>query len=187
LLFPAFLFALPVASAAIAIRVYYLMKPEPEDKRTLAKGFGGAIFCLFLTALFMPNLIDGHHRGSRNEASAVGSLRSINTGEVTYASTYGKSFSPTLTALGPPAQGIQRSADAADLIDSLLAGGQKSGYNFIYTPGPRDAEGRILSYTVVARPATLGVTGNRSFFTDETGVLRVTLEYRPAVASDPPI
>jgi hypothetical protein len=187
LLFPAFLFALPVASAAIAIRVYYLMKPEPEDKRTLAKGFGGAIFCLFLTALFMPNLIDGHHRGSRNEASAVGSLRSINTGEVTYASTYGKSFSPTLTALGPPAQGIQRSADAADLIDSLLAGGQKSGYNFIYTPGPRDAQGRIVRYTVVARPATPGVSGQRSFFTDETGVLRATLDDRPATVSDPPI
>jgi type IV pilus assembly protein PilA len=187
LLFPAFLLVLPVASAAIAIRVYYLMKPEPGDKRTLAKGYGGAIFCLFLTALFMPNLIDGHHRGSRNEASAVGSLRSINTSEVTYASTYGKSFSPTLAAIGPPAQGSQPNADAADLIGSVLAGGQKSGYNFIYTPGPRDAQGRILSYTVVARPATRGVTGQRSFFTDEDGVIRVTMENRPATVSDSPI
>lgn len=183
--FPAFLLVLPVASAAIAIRVYYLMKPEPEDMRTLAKGFGGAIFCLFLTALFMPNLLDGRGRG--NEASAVGSLRSINTGEVTYASTHGIGFSPTLAALGPPAQGSQLSVDAADLIDSVLARGQKSGYNFIYTPGPRDAQGRILRYTVVAQPATLGVTGQRSFFTDETGVLRATPEARPATVADPPI
>jgi hypothetical protein len=185
LLFPAFLLVLPVASAAIAIRVYYLMKPEPEDMRTLAKGFGGAIFCLFLTALFMPNLLDGRSRG--NERSAIGSLRSINTGEVTYASTYGKGFSPTLAALGPPPQGSQRSADAADLIDAVLAGGLKGGYKFVYTPGSRDAEGRILSYTVAARPATPGVTGDRNFFTDEKGVIRFTREDRPAAASDPPI
>ncbi len=185
--FPAFLLVLPVASTVIAIRVYYLMKPEPEDKRTLAKGLGGAIFCLFLTALFMPNLIDGHHRGSRNEASAVGSLRTINTSEVTYASTYGKGFSPTLAALGPPAKGAQPSATAANQIDSILAGGQKSGYNFVYTPGALNAEGRILSYSVVAQPATLGVTGNRSFFTDQTGITRVTAENRAATAADPPI
>ena len=187
LLFPALLLALPVASAAIAIRVYYLMKPAPDDKRTLAKGFCGAIFCLFLTALFMPNLIDGHHRGRSNEASAVGSLRSINTSETWYASTYGKGFSPTLAALGPPPASEAPNAAHADLIDSVLASGQKSGYNFTYTPGSRDAQGRIFSYTVVAQPATPSVSGNRSFFTDETGVIRITGENRPASVSDTPI
>jgi type IV pilus assembly protein PilA len=187
LLLLALLLVLPVVSTAVAIRVYYLMKPEPDDKRTLAKGFAGAIFCLILTAMFMPNLIDGHRRGSRNEASAVGSLRTISTVEVTYASTHGKGFSATLAALGPPAKGVAASAAAADLIDSVLASGQKSGYILEYTAGAPESDGRILHYTVSARPATVGVTGVRSFFTDESGVIRSTSEDRAANAKDPPL
>ncbi|MBI3483533.1 MAG: pili assembly chaperone [Acidobacteria bacterium] len=151
----------------------------------MAKGFGGAIFFLVLAAVFMPNLLDGH--GRRNEASAIRSLRTINTSEVTYASTYGKGFSPTLAVLGPPPAGDKPSAAHADLIDSVLAGGKKSRYNFVYAAGPPDKEGHIKSYSVVARPATPGVSGNRSFFTDETGVIRATMENRPASVSDPPI
>jgi type IV pilus assembly protein PilA len=170
-----------------AIRVYYKLGRQTGDVSTLVKalflsGLGWVVFGFMLG----DELRHEHWRGHGNEASAVGSLRTINTSEVTYASTYSKGFSPRLAALGPVAPGSQPSATSAGLIDSVLASGQKSGYNFIYTPGPRDAEGRILSYTVIAQPATPGVSGQRSFFTDQTGVVRATGENRPAAVSDPP-
>ena len=171
-----------------AIRVYYKLGRKSGDVGTLVKALFLSCLCwVVFASMVSGELRRGHGLGRGNESSAVGSLRSINTSEETYASTYGKGFSPMLATLGPPAQGSQPSASAADLIDSVLASGQKSGYNFIYTPGPRDAQGRIPSYTVLARPATPGVSGQRNFFTDETGVIRATLEDRPATAADPPI
>lgn len=174
--------------AGAAIRVYYKLGRKSGDVATLVKAlFLGCLCWVVFITMVSGELRREHGRGRGNESSAVGSLRTINTGEVMYASTYGKGFSPTLAAIGPPAQGGQPSADAADLIDSVLASGQKSGYNFIYTPGPRDAQGSIPSYTVAARPATPDVSGQRKFFTDQTGVIRATLEERPATAADPPI
>jgi len=187
LLIPLAVGLLPFASTAMVIRVYYLMKPEADDKRTLMKGFGGAFICLLLTGILTPNLIDGHRRGSMNDASAVGSLRSINTAEVTYASTYGGNFSRTVKELGPPPAGEKPSAAAADLLDGVLANGRKRGFVFAYTPGPADAGGEIRSYSVVAIPVEFGKTSSRSFYTDETGVIRSTFENRPAKAKDPPI
>ncbi|HEX2715489.1 MAG TPA: prepilin-type N-terminal cleavage/methylation domain-containing protein, partial [Candidatus Acidoferrales bacterium] len=84
---------------------------------------------LIIAAIAIPNLL--RSKMAANEASAVGSLRSINTACISYNTTYGQ-FPPTgsLTALGPPAAGAAASAAAADLIDSVLAAGTKSGYAF---------------------------------------------------------
>ncbi len=122
-----------------------------------------------------------------NQASAVGSLRTINTAEVTYASTYDLGFSPTLGALAPPSGDAEPSASAAGLIDSVLAGGKKNAYTFSYSAGPPDKTGHIKTYTVIARPMVYGRAGSMSYFTDESGVLRQTDEDRPATAKDPPI
>ena len=120
-----------------------------------------------------------------HQASAVGLLRIINTAEVTYASTY-DGFSPTLSALGPPPANAPPTASVAGLIDDVLAGGRKSGYRFAYLPGPKDSDGHIKSYTVVARPLEYNNCGVNSYFTDESGVIRQTSEDRPATAKDPP-
>jgi hypothetical protein len=121
-----------------------------------------------------------------HQASAVGSLRTINTAEFTYSSTYPRGFSPTLPALGPPPGNAETTASAAGLLDDVLAGGRKNGYTFAYLPGPKDSAGRITSYTVVARPLD-GSCGTNSYFTDKSGVIRMTEENRPATAKDPPL
>ena len=92
---------------------------------------------LIIAAIAIPNLLKS--RMAANQASAVGSLRAIDTAEITYASTYNTGFSPTLAALGPPASG-NGSASAAGMIDSVLAAGSKAGYSFVYAATP-DAGG----------------------------------------------
>ena len=63
----------------------------------------------------------------------------------------------------------------------------KSGYRFTYWPGPRDVKGQIATYTIAARPLEYGKTGSRSYFTNESAVIRATAEDRDATAQDPPL
>ncbi len=118
-------------------------------------------------------------------ATAVGGMRTINTAEVTYASTYNKGFSPNLKSLGEPPKGAKPSAAAAYLVDESLAGGKKNNYVFNYKAGKPDKDGKISTYTVTARPVKWA-KGIRGFFTDESGVIRWTDENRAPAASDPP-
>ena len=115
--------------------------------------------------------------------SPLGLLQTINVSEVAYEATYEKGFSPSLAALGEPIQG-KESAGAAGLIDSHLASGEKSGYRFVYAPGPRNEKGQITSYTLTASPIK-PETGN-FYYTDQTGVIRMN-KSAPATAADPPL
>lgn len=114
--------------------------------------------------------------------SAVGCMRTINTAEVTYASTYNKGFSPTLKSLGEPPKGVKPSASAADFVDESLAGGKKSNYVFNYKAGKPDKDGTIGTYAVTARPVKWS-KGIKSFFSDESGVIRWTDENRAPKAA----
>jgi type IV pilus assembly protein PilA len=105
-----------------------------------------------------------------NEASAVGSMRTINTTSVEYTTTYG-GYPPTLLSLGGPAGGAA-AATSAELIDAVLASGAKSGYTFTYTAGASDTNGNYLAYTLTGIPSSANVSGQRYFFTDQTGVIR---------------
>ncbi len=138
---------------------------------------------LIVAAIAIPNLL--RSRIAANQASAVGSLRTINVCEITYASTFNKGYSRTLAALAPPSGG-NPDADAAGLLDNVLASGSKSGYIFTYEAGATDASGRITAYTVRADPVTPGTTGQNHYFTDETAVIRQETE-GPATKDSPPI
>ena len=143
-------------------------------------------FFLIITA---PGAVRALHRGdtiNMDQTPAVAALRTLNTAEVAYAATYHRGYSPTLAALGP-AEGAPSSTSAADLIDSSLAGGVKSGYRFTYTPGQPDRDGHIQTYTITARPLEFGRTGQTNYFTDQTGTIRQTPEDRFATAKDPAI
>ena len=122
---------------------------------------------LIIAAIAIPNLL--RSRMAANEASAVGSMRTINTAGVSYSTTYGIGFPAALTNLGPAATATSTSAD---LVDSVLAAGVKSGYSFTYTAGAADAAGNINTYTLTADPTAVGTTGQRYFFTDQSGVIR---------------
>ena len=139
---------------------------------------------LIIAAIAIPNLLRA--RITANETSAVGSLRTINTASVQYSTTYGIGFPKALTDLGPAAGGGAPTATSADLIDSVLAAGAKSGYNFIYAAVDSDGNGTMDTYTINGDPTTPGTTGQRFFFTDQSGVIRQNTAAK-ASATDPPI
>ena len=138
---------------------------------------------LIIAAIAIPNLL--RSRIAANQASAVGSLRTINTAEITFASTYNSGYSTTLADLQPPAGTAQPTVSAAGLIDSVLAAGVKSGYSFAYAPGP-SVGGRYDTYTLNANPVTVGTTGTNFYFTDHSGVIRQN-STATASASDSPL
>ena len=132
---------------------------------------------LIIAAIAIPNLL--RSKMAANEASAVGSLRTINTASVAYSTSY-TTYPSSLAVLGPVSGGGSASSTTADLIDSVLAAGSKSGYTFSYTAG-----GSNLSYTLVADPTSPGVTGQRHFFTDQSGVIRADPGTTATVSSTP--
>ncbi len=138
---------------------------------------------LVIAAIAIPNLM--RSRMAANEASAVASLRSINTSQVVYQNTYGPGFATKLAdlsdggAAGNCAPSVTPTATASCLIDATLASGTKSGYTFLYTPVSSGAT--VASYSANADPTTPGSTGQRHFFSDQTNLIRVNAT---AVASN---
>jgi prepilin-type N-terminal cleavage/methylation domain-containing protein len=126
---------------------------------------------LIIAAIAVPNLL--RSRMAANEASSAGSLRTIATSNVTYSTTYGIGFAPSLLALGPGA-GAGAASDQADLIDSTLAAGTKSGFVFTYTPNdaaPTPATPNE-AYTVESTPVTPNTSGVSFFCVDASNVVR---------------
>ena len=105
-----------------------------------------------------------------NEASAVASIRAINTSETSYQATYG-GYAESLGQLGG-AEPCKRSAETACLLDQSLAGGEKSGYRFAAVGG--NASGGLnTSYLASAAPDVFNRTGTRTFCSTDRGVIRV--------------
>jgi len=123
---------------------------------------------LIIAAIAIPNLL--RSRIAANEASAVGSLRTINTAEITYNTTYGATIGfATLAQMGPVAGGTASpTSAAAGLLDATLASGTKSGYSFQATPGGANN----ASYESAAAPLVVGSTGQRYFCSDASGVIQ---------------
>jgi prepilin-type N-terminal cleavage/methylation domain-containing protein len=130
---------------------------------------------LIIAAIAIPNLL--RSKMAANEASAVGSLRTINTSSVAFSTTYGN-YPTKLGDLGPS---TAPTSTAADLIDSALVTGTKSGYTFSYSSATP-----YQQYSIQGSPVNAGVTGQRYFFTDQSGVIRVNLS-SPALATDNPL
>jgi type IV pilus assembly protein PilA len=123
---------------------------------------------LIIAAIAIPNLLRA--RMAANESSAVASIRTINTGMITYNSTYPTvGYAGTLTVLGGVAP-CTPSSTTACLIDSVLSAGTKSGYTFHATGagGPP-----AVQYYATGVPVTLNQTGTRSFCAFEDAVVRV--------------
>jgi hypothetical protein len=105
-----------------------------------------------------------------NEASAVGSLRTINTAEVTYSTTYPALGFANLAALGGAAPCATATSTGACLIDNVLAAtAVKSGYNFAATAG---GGAPAVTYFSTASPSVPGQSGQRYFCSDQSGVIR---------------
>jgi type IV pilus assembly protein PilA len=134
---------------------------------------------LIIAAIAIPNLL--RSKMAANEASAVASLRTVNTACATYSSTYGIGFPNNLASLAPAAAATSA---AADLIDNVLSTGTKSGYTFTLT-GAAAVGGIIQAYTASGNPATANTTGIRYFFTNESAVIRQNVGGNATVSSTP--
>src|SRR3954471_4666908 len=126
---------------------------------------------LIIAAIAIPNLLRA--RISANESSAVGNLRTINTAEVAYQTSFpsvGYSVDlPSLAGAACPLP-VPTSASAC-LIDQTLGAATtiatgKSGYYFTYTPAPGNGD-----YLNLATPVTQNSTGVKNFATDSSGVV----------------
>jgi hypothetical protein len=109
-----------------------------------------------------------------NETGAISAIRNIHAVQVQYQSQYGR-FATSLAELGPPQSGAASPA-AADLIDNTFAAGVKSGYKLAVT-------GNQSGYAVNANPEIFGTTGTRTFFSDQTMVIRANDGAEPATAA----
>jgi type IV pilus assembly protein PilA len=138
---------------------------------------------LIIAAIAIPNLLRA--RISANESSAVGSIRTINTSQVTYATNYPNvGFANTLAALGGATPCTAAPATAC-LIDQVLAAApnQKSGYGFVM--GGFSGGVPEVTYTIAGDPISRGQTGQRSFFSDGSGVIRFNIAATATVADSP--
>jgi hypothetical protein len=115
---------------------------------------------LVILAIALPNLYAA--RRAANEGSAIKSLRIIHAAEATYQSTAGRGAFGSL-------EDLRRQ----NLIPGELASGTRSGYRFKIEM-VNDSYNGLPGFMAVAVPTDYGSTGNRSFFVDETGVIRVT-------------
>jgi type II secretory pathway pseudopilin PulG len=160
-------------SAASVIRLYGDDTTIREASRSGAFDVGAV---LVVAAIAIPNLL--RSKIAANEASAVGSVRTVNTAQVTYAATYpNKGYAPNLATLGPdPRIPAGYSADHAGFIDENLANASctadawcaKSGFHFRVTAFCK--QHLCQEYVVVATPLATN-TGTRSFCSTSDGVI----------------
>jgi type IV pilus assembly protein PilA len=137
-----------------------------------------------IAAIAIPGLLRA--RMSGNEASAIGSVRTIVSAQATYASSCGGGgYDISVPATGlitAPVAGAPTFIPA-DLAAAFTAATPKSGYSFVNGPGPAGVQilatdfclsgvATSTQYFVTAAPATLGTTGTRFFATDHSGMIR---------------
>jgi type IV pilus assembly protein PilA len=131
---------------------------------------------LIIAAIAIPSLLRA--RIAANESSAVATVRTLNSGMITYNSNFPTTgYAAAMSNLGPSAANpCVASSASACLIDSALAsngvpaGAGKAGFSFAATGsgGPP-----ANTYFITATPVTLHATGDRSFCSVEDAVVRV--------------
>ena len=119
-----------------------------------------------ITAIAVPNLLQS--KAAANEASAISSLRLMVSAQFT-RNTNTSSYAPDLATL-----------KSASLVDDVLGSGTKDGYYF-------STSGGSVSFSINANPIVHLSTGKRSFFADQSGVIRYATANAPATSSDLPI
>ncbi len=150
---------------------------------------------LIIVAIAIPNLLQS--RMAANETSAAYTMRTLHTAFITYSTTYQNGYPPLLDNLAP-GPGSTSTCDQARLAEPMLAINHiKAGYVFTYGPGPAlpvagvgCAGPGVTTFTLNADPgpggAGRGRVGRKSFYMDDTGVIRFNM-LAPAGPLDPPI
>ena len=132
-----------------------------------------------IAAIAVPGLLRARMAG--NEASAIGSLRAINSAESTYSSSCGANgYATSLEDLATPPTGSAEGAAAFISPDLSTTGVVKSGYEVNLAAGDDATEissttcngsTSMSAYFAEAHPASIGSSGQRSFATDTRGTI----------------
>jgi hypothetical protein len=165
-------------SSPSVVRVY----AEPTAiRQTSAHSSIDATSLLVIAAVAIPNLL--RSRMAANEATALSSMRWINTAQVTYATKYPQRvYAPNLAALGPnPNPQSKESPEHSALLDEKLAGAdctgnawcEKSGYRFQVVSVCK--LNKCTEYVSFAAPANEN-TGARTFCSTSDGVIRYKID-----------
>lgn len=124
------------------------------------------VILAILAALAVPILL--RSRATANETSAIGGLKVIADGQTDY---FNASSPHTFTSvLEHLATG--EGAGGVSFVDVSLGSGIKAGYTFQIIPGPVAANNTILSWHATCWPLEYKVTGIRSFYIDQSGIVR---------------
>lgn len=120
-------------------------------------------------SFFLKNKILG------NEFSAIGTLRALHSAQAIFLET----------------SKVQRYGSLAELfekkmIDKVLASGKKNGYQFKIHLGDKDGKNKEYVFHMTAAPIEVSKTGNRYFYTDQSGVIREETG-KPATEKSPAI
>jgi prepilin-type N-terminal cleavage/methylation domain-containing protein len=125
-----------------------------------------------IAAIAVPGLLRA--RMSGNEASAIGSLRAINTAQQNYSQQC-NGFAPVLTELGTAGAGAFLSPDLSTVSPAV-----KSGYTVLLAVGatgapipapPAGCTATTTNYYSTGLPLTVGSTGSRGFASNDQGTI----------------
>ena len=137
-----------------------------------------------IAAIAVPGLLRARMAG--NEASAIGSMRAINTAQQNYSQQC-LNFSPDLVTLRTAGNFL-----SPDLTSGLIVA--KSGFNVTMlmagtgavAPAPPAGCGApVTDYYAHGEPLTVGSTGTRSFATNSQGT--IFQDSTGAIIADPPV
>lgn len=138
---------------------------------------GAAFVCAFV---FIGTVVESP--GNRNEASAIGALRSINSAQRSYASACGQNgYAASLADLARPPAGASNGFISPDLSGD---GVERAGYIVGLTASPGSTQvadfaetcngtRSVSGYFALAAPSASNETGGRSFAIDARGTVYV--------------
>jgi type IV pilus assembly protein PilA len=154
----------------------------PADRQRRRRGFSlielliVISIILIIAAIAVPKM--NNQLMAAHEMAAIRQITTIHQAQTQYYSQFGK-YAATLAELGPPTSGTA-GPSAADLIPKVLADGKNSGYVFTVVASP-------TGYSVTANPESFGSSGRRTFFSDQSLVIRNNLTQEPATVTSPEI
>lgn len=149
---------------------------------------------LIIAAIAIPNLLRA--RMAANDSAAAQTLRTVNTAEVSYITSYASwGYATGLNVLGSNAGAVNCATagaalpTSACLIDDVLACNAagpcaRNQYTYFYTPGPLSPTNAITDYTFFAGPQGWQTTGTRNWCTNSDAVVR-NVGPGPASATQP--
>ncbi|MFP5238013.1 MAG: type IV pilin protein [Acidobacteriota bacterium] len=153
---------------------------QKRERRRLQNGFTlmELLIVMAIIAILMLIAIPtmGNMTRYANETSAVKSVQAINLAESQYTTTFpSNGYACTLQSLGGDPNSGPPTPTNAKMLQTDLASGVKSGYQFSITncvKNTQNGNDRVTGYTVIAQPLTVGKTGNRTFCSDENGQIK---------------